>query len=416
MLYLNAWRQCAVKCFSYRACTDSSLYTLRFQKIFSHHTVIHAGIALLLATLVGCEKAPEKGFEQASFEELPNWQQDSMADIRTAFEQTCVRYSKKKADAVLKESESLFGTYGQWQKFCSDMKGVDNDALRTFFEENLQPYKVLTTEGSLFTGYYAPHLEGSRKPQQGYETPLYGRPNNIYTANLGDFLPELKGKRLIGRVEGKKFVPYLTREEISEEFTEQNNKDAETILWLKDPIDAFFLQIQGSGWVKTPSDEVIHVSYAGNNGHSYVSIGKVLIDKGYMKKEDVSLDSLRTWLKENPELRETIFNENPRYIFFAEDSGKTKGSLGVPLTPNRSLAIDPSFIPLGVPLYVSTTVSADNVPFQHMMMAQDTGAAITGAVRGDIFFGDGQVAERYAGEQNAQGDLFVFGLKVSRKP
>ena len=375
--------------------------------------IIVSGVAL--AALVACGKAPKEAvqFKPMSWKNIPGFEKDDTLQLREAFNKTCKRYKRKAPEYPLSEKNvEVFGTYGDWQNFCQKMYKVEDSVYKAFLKESLKPLQVQTKEGSLFTGYYAPHLEGSLKPQAGYNTALYGKPNNMYTARLGDFDSKLKGKTIVGRVVGNKFIPYATREEISNTFEVPENKDAETIVWLKNPVDAFFLHIQGSGHIKTPEGENYHVSYAGNNGHSYVAIGRTLIAKGLMKKEDVSLDSLRNWLKENPEKREEVFNSNPRYIFFGlSEKGHTKGSLGVNLTKERSLAVDPQYIPLGVPVFVDTVRTSDGLPFRKMMMAQDTGAAIKGAVRGDIYYGDGKEAGVQAGYQNSKGSLYVFSLK-----
>lgn len=367
-------------------------------------------VGVVITTLTACEKEEtfQKHLEKASFLDTPFWQKDDLQQAYTAFEYSCKSWKFKKPDQLLKpdsQQADLFGTYKNWQDICQKLKSVSKSNFKEFLQQNLQPYKVVSLQGSLFTGYYAPHLKGSKTPRKGYETPLYNYPNNIFSLDLGEFLPEMKGQKLYGRIQGKKFIPYAERAEID---AQKAFDHAKPFIWLKDPVEAFFLHIQGSGWVETPEGEVIHVSYAGNNGHPYTSIGKVLIEKGYMKKEDVSLESLKVWLKENPAKREEVFNKNPRYIFFKQDKGETVGSLSVPLTAGRSLAVDPSFIPLGVPLLVSTTLTSENKPYTRLMMAQDTGAAITGPVRGDIFFGDGKAAEKQAGMQNAPGEMFVL--------
>lgn len=309
-----------------------------------------------------------------------------------------------------KPTSPVFGTKEEWQRLCSAAKKVEKGDVKSFYELNFKVYQVGShkpwwkfwqKEKSLFTGYYQPQLSASFERDETYTTPLYGLPENLITANLGVFDETLKGKTLVGQVVGKRFVPYATRAQINQ------NPKAYPIAWLKNDIDAFFLHIQGSGQLVLPSGQTVQVAYAGNNGHAYTAIGKTMKEKGIFKEgEEITMQSIKAWLEENPEKRDEIYQTNARYIFFKLADVGPKGAQGVVLTQNRSMAIDTRYIPLGTPMFVQTQTTSG--AFNKAMVAQDVGAAITGPIRGDIFFGKGHQAEQQAGAQNAPGQLFVM--------
>lgn len=364
-----------------------------------------------LLFLAGCaqiQPKPEVAYKPVALQQLPGWGQPQVSDVREAFAKSCEIFEKKKPDALLKPQQPMFGTYGQWQDLCA--VAVISPDMTQFFEENFDAYEIIAGSGnSLFTGYYEASLRGSPQKGERYTTPLYGLPKNYYTAKLDDFFPnspEFHGKQLVGRVVGNKFVPQFNRADIDKGSLE---KDAEALLWVDDEVDAFFLQIQGSGRVVLPDDKVQHIGYAGANGHPYVAIGKYLIEKGDLTKDEMSMQRLRAWLKEHPERQREVLEQNPSYVFFTRKDDGPYGAQGVVLTPNRSLAVDAKFTPYGLPVFLDTTVTASQaVPMQQMMVAQDTGGAIRGPVRGDIFFGYGAEAENLAGFQNAPGRLYVL--------
>jgi len=210
-----------------------------------------------------------------------------------------------------------------------------------------------------------------------------------------------------GRVEGNKVVPFFSREEIDGEDQPLKGKE---LLWIDDAYGSFFLQIQGSGRVRLDDGRILGVNYENQNGHPYVAIGKTLVEKEELALEDVSLFTIREWLENNPQRADEVLNSNPSYVFFhlREDSNEgPRGSLNVPLTAERSLAVDRNVIPLGTPVWIDTTLP-DGSPYQRLMIAQDTGGAIRGPVRADVFFGNGERAERLAGEMNQKGRLYAL--------
>lgn len=268
-----------------------------------------------------------------------------------------------------------------------------------------------TTQG-MITGYYEPLLRGSRQKSAVFSQPVLGVPDDLLVINLASVLPELKNMRLRGRLEGNKVVPYFSRSEITD--AEKGSAfPAKTLLWVDDAIELFFLQIQGSGRVQLPNGEKVRIGYADQNGHPYRSIGRVLIDKGELKPEQASMQGIQAWARAHPEKLDELLNNNPSFVFFRElpsnnaDEGPI-GALGVPLTGGRSVAVDPQHIPLGAPVFLSTTQPNSNQPLQRLVMAQDTGGAIRGVVRADFFWGFGNEAGALAGRMKQQGQMWVL--------
>lgn len=335
-----------------------------------------------------------------SFGDLPGWAADDLREAWPAFLASC--------EVLVKKSE--------WKEPCSIARDVDvrsEKGVRLFFESFFTPYKVSSADGSdagLVTGYYEPLLRGARKRGGIYQTPLHRAPDDLLTVDLTSVYPDLKNMRLKGRLVGNKVVPYPSRAEMMQ----ANALAGKELLWVDDPIEAFFLQVQGSGRVQlADTKEVVRIAYADQNGHPYKSIGRYLVDKGEMTLEQASAQSIKAWFAANPSRRQELLNANPSYVFFKEEklldhSKGPKGSLGVPLTPQRSIAIDTNFIPLGVPVYLATTRPNKDVPLQRLMMAQDTGGAIKGAIRADFFWGFGAEAGELAGKMKQRGAMWVL--------
>lgn len=344
-------------------------------------------------------------YKLLNYSALPGWEQDDLTQAWPAFQASC-KALKKKAD---------------WKELCSIADSVDANngpAIRHFFEAFFDPYQVINadgTESGLITGYYEPLLTGARQRGGPYQTPLYQAPSDLLTIDMAGVYPQLKDLRLRGRVVGNKVVPYPSRAEL----VQSNMLQGQEICWVDDPVDAFFLQVQGSGRVFLPdTHETIRVAYADQNGRPYKSIGRYLVDRGELKLEQASAQSIKKWIAKNPARENEVFNANPSYVFFKEekitDSNEgPKGALGVPLVGKRSVAIDPKFIPLGVPLFINTTEPNSNTPLKRLMMAQDTGGAIRGAVRADFFWGFGKQAGEMAGRMKQSGMLWVLWPKLA---
>ena len=336
---------------------------------------------------------------RAAWSELPGWRQDNHAEALPALFASCLVLTKQAA----------------WHEVCEAAPSVNGrDAARLFFESHFTPYRVTgvgsadgSTEG-LITGYYEPTLRGSRKPSARNRYPVYGTPDDLLVLDLGALAPELKSTAPRVRIEGKRVVPYYNRAQIDSDEAPLRGKE---IAWAEDAVDLFFLQVQGSGRIALDEGGVMRVGFAGHNGHPYRSIGRVLIERGELTVERASMQGIKAWAYANPNKLSELLNQNPRYVFFRELPGTAAappGALGVPLTPERSIAVDPRYVPLGAPVHIATTWPNTDRPLQRLMLAQDTGGAIRGAVRADFFWGAGENAAREAGRMQQSLRLWVL--------
>jgi membrane-bound lytic murein transglycosylase A len=340
----------------------------------------------------------------STFSAMPGWEKDDLRQAWSAFVASC--------NVLIRKDE--------WKDACTASRSVpaaDGTAIRSYFESWFVPNQIRAADGAdtgLITGYYEAMLRGARKKGGAFQTPLYRVPDDLLTIELASVYPDLKGKRLRGKLVGKKVVPYSTRAEI-----ERAEVAGKELLWVDDPVEAFFLEVQGSGRIQlADSGETVRVSYADQNGHPYKAIGRWLIDQGELTPAQATAQGIKAWIAANPTRRQELFNVNPSYVFFREErlpdpSVGPKGALGVPLTAGRSIAIDPLLLPLGAPVYLSTTESGSEVPMQRLVMAQDTGGAIRGAVRADFFFGFGYEAMENAGRMKQRGQLWVLMPKAA---
>jgi membrane-bound lytic murein transglycosylase A len=368
-----------------------------------------------LTTLIGCSSVvPEihpsedkPVLEVSSFTNLPSWLKDNHLDALSAFDKSCSRFLKQSPD----RSAGFGAKIQDWQIICQNRPIVrTQESARDFFEAWFTPYAVYNNkeQSGLFTGYYEASLNGSLTRTKNYNIPLRARPQDLVMVNLGDFNPELKGKRIAGRAVNGYLKPYETRAEI---VGGKLPKDIDIpVIWVDSAIDAFFLQIQGSGVVTLPDGSTQRIGYDGQNGHPYTAIGKTLIDKGELTKENVSMQSIRQWLQDNPERAPEVLNSNASYIFFKKlDTEGPIGGEGVVLTPERSLAIDTKFWPYGIPIFVDIPHPKEsNQNIQNLMIAQDTGGAIKGVLRGDFFWGYGEEAALNSGPMKSKGQMWVL--------
>ncbi len=347
--------------------------------------------------LQGCAQKPVS-FEPVSVAEvLPHLQNEGTELFKSKMLQNCHRILQKEKF----DDKGIFGRADQWQQLCSKAQSLED--IPTFINNHFNVLKVQSKD-SLFTGYYAPFFEGSRTQTAEYNHPLLAKPTDIYTLNLTDLgLEGEQPSKFMVRVDSKSktIQRYYTRKDI-------HNAAAEPLVWLKSKVDAFFVSIQGSAFIKLPDGDVFHVAYAGNNGHAYRAIGRDLIQQGYIAKDKLTMATIYEFFDKNPDKVDEFLNKNKRYIFFAEGDGQVRGSLNVPLHANRSLAVDPKYIPLGVPVFLKTNLNYNQQSFKSWMFAEDTGAAIKGGLRGDIYFGQGFQAGQFAGAQNASGSMYVF--------
>ncbi len=363
--------------------------------------------------------APQRAsFTPAQWSDLPNFARDDVAAAWPAFLVGCRALARRATfDAV-------------WKAPCSAAASVDGKsepAVRDFFMTHFSPYRVAVEGGSdtgLVTGYYEPLLAGSRTPTADHKVPLYATPDDLLIVDLSSLYPELKDKRVRGRLQGRRVVPYAPREEI-----ERNPSalPAEPLAYVADPVEAFFLEIQGSGRIALADGSVMRLNYADQNGHPYRSVAGVLIERGELTRERASMQAIRAWVQAHPAQMRELLDQNPSYVFFREVPPPApgsldaaidgpQGSLGVPLLAERTIAVDARFVPLGTPVYLATTRPLSDAPLERLTLAQDTGGAIRGPVRADFFWGFGAQAGREAGRMRQQGRMWILWPKGAPLP
>ncbi|HEY5673858.1 MAG TPA: murein transglycosylase A [Malonomonas sp.] len=379
--------------------------------------IIIASLLLLLAACVSktpppvLEKPIEKPLEQpiekpvVKFEpllpvdwtQIDGWQEEDPSAALEVFRNSCKALTKRE----------------RWLQVCAAALLVEKTdaAARMYFESFFQPHQVRNEDGSsegMITGYYGPELTGSRTPSERYRYPLYTQPDDLLIIDLDEIYPELDNYRLRGRVVGNRVVPYFQREEID---NGKNPLAGHELFWVEDPVELFFLHIQGSGRIRLPDGERVMVNYANQNGHRYRSIGKLLLERNAMTRDQMSMQNIRKWVEQNPAAGKQLLAENPSYVFFRELSAdylSPPGALGIPLTERRSLAVDPRTIPLGAPVFLATSFPGSGEPLKQLMVAQDTGGAIKGQVRADFFWGMGDAAGAIAGRMKQSGRMWVL--------
>lgn len=349
-------------------------------------------------------KPDAKPFLAAQWSDLPGWNADDPTLAFSAWVTSCSSLDKKPL----------------WQDLCRDARAVTDkrpEALRQWFETKMRPWAMVNPDGSktgLITGYYEPVLKGNRTRTAQSSVPVFGPPEDMVTVDLSELYPELKHMRLRGRVvekgkgEGKKLIPYFSR---SEWTAQEVLRQSDAILFVDDPIDFFFMQIQGSGQIHFADGKRVRLNYADQNGHPYKSIGRWLIDKGELKSHEASMQGIKAWAKANPKRLAELLNANPSLVFFRElplTSEGPPGAMGLPLTPERSIAIDPRHIPLGAPVWLATTRPNSEQALTRLMLAQDTGGAIRGVVRADFYWGSGNEPGALAGKMRQSGQMWVL--------
>lgn len=341
--------------------------------------------------------------EALTWDQIPGWTQDQAQEAWPALFSNCLAMVKKEAT---------------WEAICQAAQAnpaTDAASARAFVEHYFTPYQLfgenLKAEG-LLTGYYEPLLQGSYEKTERFQYPIYRPPQDMLTIELAELYPELKDKRVRGRlVEGNRVVPYYDRATID---GPNQPLVGQEIVWVDNKEDLFFLHIQGSGRVQLPDGNVVGVAYANQNGLPYVAIGKRLQEWGKLKPGTINMFSIKQWIRDNPQEADKLLNENPSYVFFSLRENIEQGpvgSLGVPLTAGRSLAVDRKVIDLGSLMWIDTTYPDTNQPLQRLMFAQDTGGAIKGDLRGDYFFGTGQQAETWAGHMKQKTRFYILKPK-----
>ena len=386
--------------------------------------VVAAAVCVACTTLpqTGTKPSPSVAVADAArpvlrpvaFAELPGWGEDTLADAWPAFTTGCTALVSQETTAAV------------WREPCAATTAIDpreTAAVRTFFERHFTAYRALTQDGEdagLVTGYYEPLLNGSRIRSDRYRYPLYAPPDDLLTVDLAELYPELKDKRLRGRVEGKRVVPYWPRKDIEAGMPPLTGKE---LVFVDDAVEAFFLQIQGSGRVRLVEGGVMRVGYADQNGQPFRSVARVLIERGDLPPDGASMQAIKEWGRQHPEALPELLDQNPSYVFFREvtpDPAATVdgplGTLGVPLAAGRAIAVDPRSIPLGAPVFIVTTWPLSTRPLNRLVLAQDTGGAIRGPLRVDFFWGFGEDAARQAGRMKQVARLWLLWPKNAPPP
>lgn len=359
----------------------------------------------------------------ASFADLSGWEADPLSQALPAVLGSCIGKPREGSGGGL--GALLAASPGVWRELCGRAAAIppgDDRAVRGFLEENFAPWQI-TNHGEragLFTGYYEPELRGARRRKAPFVHPVYLAPRDQLVVDLGDFKRDLAGRKITGMMRGGTFRPYWDRAEIERGALAGRGLE---MLWVEDPVALFFLQIQGSGRVVLADGEIVRIGYAGQNGHDYTAIGKVLIERGELSREEVSLQTIRHWLRTHPDEADEVMSANRSYVFFRVLPGAPVGASGVELTPGRSLAVDTRFLPFGLPLWLDATLPPlpdlgrmAEAPLRRLVVAQDRGGAIKGPVRGDLFWGAGAEAEAIAGRMKQPGRLWLLWPKALPPP
>jgi membrane-bound lytic murein transglycosylase A len=352
-----------------------------------------------------------------AFADLPGWMASDPRGALAAFRQSCAVLGRQLPTQPM-GGAGYAGSVAQWLPACRAIPtgSVSVFAVRSYFETWFAPLAISAggVSQGLFTGYYEPELAGSWSRTQRFQIPVYGVPDDLVFADLGRFRSNLAGEHIAGRLDGHRLLPYATRADIDA----RGLPRARILLYTDDPVRAFFLHIQGSGRVRLADGSVVRVAFAATNGWPYTAIGRVLIASGALDRSKVSLQTIAAWLRANPQAARNVMEDDRSFVFFSLTplDDPTLGSPGtetVPLTPAASLAVDAHLHPLGAPVYVvATKPDADparpDQAFAKLLVAQDTGGAIRGPVRGDVFWGFGAQPEAIAGRMKSRGRFYVF--------
>ena len=376
-----------------------------------------SALALILAVAAcapcpkcpGPEQAPpvRARYAPAEFADLPGWATSGTAEALRAFVAGCARL---RATSALTQA-------------CAAARALpaDEAAARDFFESTFTVYAISSSEGQtegLITGYYEPVLDGSRTRGTRFRYPVFGVPSDMIVVDLASLYPDLKHRRLRGRIEGRRLVPYYSRAEIEDA---DGRFDAPALAWVSDPVALFFLQIQGSGQIAFDDGTRMRLGYADQNGHPYRSLGRHLVERGELPLEQASMQGIQDWAQAHPEKLRAALDSNPSYVFFRVlpdlpvGEGPI-GALGVPLRAGASLAVDRRFLPLGAPIYLATTEPLSDAPLERLTVALDTGGAIRGPVRADFYWGSGPEAGALAGRMRQQGRLWLLWPRGAPPP
>lgn len=331
-----------------------------------------------------------KESKKTQFDYMNGFYEDDLDLALNVFKKACTKSARK----------DLF------KQVCFNSQYYNNG--KEFFTKYFTPRVMVSNSGDkgLITGYFEPLLYGSRTQDDFYKYPVYKTPKDLITIKNKRRHPSFKRLKYKAKIHRGRYVPYDTRAQI------EKRTDLEVICYVNDPIDLFFLQIQGSGRISLDNGENINVGYANQNGRKYFAIGKHLIEEGHLTKEEVSLQTIKMFLEQNPDQMQDIMNLNPSYVFFHESEKTATGSLNVPLVAKRNIAVDRNYIPLGMPVFLETTNPKTKEPINKLVVAADTGGAIKGEIRADYFTGFGEEAKELAGLMKEEGRLHLLIPKI----
>ena len=372
-------------------------------------------LLVLLGFILWNPMKPHKlSFRKVAFDQLPGWATTDTKKSLRAFQISCKAFLNQRPNKSV-GSQFINLQAKDWYPACYAVSLVDstsNEDTKAFFQTWFTPVEFYDQEPvhGLFTGYYMPLLKGSLKKTKLFNVPLYDLPNNLVTIKLSLFDLKLGNRTIVGRIKGNSIVPFYNRSEINNGAIKES---ARVVAWLQSKIDRSFLEIQGSGVIKLSDGSQMVVGYSGENGAAYKAIAKVLIDQGVMTRDNASMQHIRRYLEAHPDQIDKVLNENKSFVFFSMlQKGAALGAQGVALTPGYSLAIDRKWVPLGAPIWLDTTRPAEAVDeqkvFQRLMIAQDTGGAIKGVVRGDVYWGAGERATSIAGKMKNKGHYWLL--------
>jgi len=341
--------------------------------------------------------------------DLPGWNTDSTSKALPALLKSCQYFDKKEPEFVIGKGD-FARTASDWQHVCNALKkATTDDTVREALNDGFSAYQITAINGDTkgtFTGYYEAEMNGSMFYSPYYPYPVYGKPIDLVTRTQN-------GARVTGRLKKGEVTPYPTRAEIESGALESL---APILFWVDDLVDLHIAQIQGSSQVSLPDGKKFRIGYAGNNGHQFKGLGRILLDAKLIQPGKASMPEIRKWLHSYPRQAERLMWENPRFIFFRMIEGDGPvGAMGLPLTAKRSMAVDPEVIPLGAPIWLQTE-GPDHEPLKRLMVAQDIGSAIKGAVRGDFFWGSGKAAFDKAGRMKSQGQYYVMIPTIKTMP
>ena len=394
------------------------------------NTGIVVAVIIFILVVCGCQPTVKKAGKEYAMERVSSWSLPEFTDdmpfdgLEHSITKSLSYLHKIPADREFVFGPDRYNTdhmivsLQQFLDFIQTRPSIQD--LNDFIQANYRVYRSVGRDGGgevLYTGYYEPHLRGSLQRADEYQFPIYSRPDDLIAIDLSLFSEKYAGEKIIGRYADQTVVPYYERSEIENEGAIEDR--AEILAWVEDPVDVFFLQIQGSGKVYLDNGDVINVNYQTTNGQPYRSIGKLLIDEGKISVEEMSMQKIREYLHDHPEEMDAVLNHNPSYVFFKIEPDGPLGNINVTLTPGRSIALDRFLFPKAALTFIRTQkpmVDANGQihewqPLARFALNQDTGGAIRGPGRADLFWGNGPYAEIAAGHMKHTGELYFLVLE-----